>query len=137
MMIDILWLFIFLQLKHFIIDFPLQGPYQYLNKGAYGHPGGLLHSVLHGVGTFIVFFILYEWIIISFWAYLLMGIVVSEIFLHYHIDWAKMNINKMMSWGPTTTEQFWWLLGFDQLLHQWTYIAIVYAFYAYPFGGIL
>lgn len=41
-MVELLfWLFT----KHFIVDFPLQAfPYQYQNKGTYGHPGGLLHS---------------------------------------------------------------------------------------------
>jgi len=43
-----------LTVKHFIVDFPLQAhPYQYKNKGTYGHPGGLLHSGLHLVGTLL------------------------------------------------------------------------------------
>lgn len=43
-----LLLILFLFTKHFIIDFLLQGQYQWKNKGTYGHPGGLLHSALHG-----------------------------------------------------------------------------------------
>jgi hypothetical protein len=35
-----------------------------------------------------------------------------------------MNLNKKLGWGPTTHEQFWWLLGLDQLLHALTYITI-------------
>jgi len=43
----LLWLFV----KHFICDFPLQAnPWMYRNKGTYGHAGGLAHSALHGVG---------------------------------------------------------------------------------------
>ena len=33
-----------LMVKHALADFYLQTPYQYLNKGTYGHPGGLLHA---------------------------------------------------------------------------------------------
>ena len=48
-----------------------------------------------------------------------------DMFIHYHIDWAKMNLNAKLGWGPTTHEQFWWLLGLDQFLHSLTYIGIV------------
>lgn len=48
-------LFILFQIKHFICDFPLQAfPYQYLNKGTYGHPGGLIHATIHYIGTYII-----------------------------------------------------------------------------------
>jgi hypothetical protein len=107
-------------IKHFIVDFPLQAfPYQYKNKGTYGHPGGLLHSGLHVFGTFfaLVWFVgLYPAVVFA----LLDGVI------HYHIDWAKMNINAKMGWGPTTHEQFWSLLGLDQLLHSLTYLWIVW-----------
>ena len=105
-------------LKHFIIDFPLQNKYQWSNKGTNGHMGGILHAGLHGIGTLLclVFFVDPSFAVI---------IASLDSVLHYHIDWAKMNINKKMSWAPTTHEQFWWLLGLDQLLHSLTYIAIV------------
>ena len=45
--------------------------------------------------------------------------------IHYHVDWAKMNLNAKMGWGPNTHEQFWWLLGLDQFLHALTYIILV------------
>jgi hypothetical protein len=48
-----------------------------------------------------------------------------DAFLHYHIDWAKMNINKQCGWKADTHEEFWWLLGVDQLLHALTYIGLV------------
>ena len=105
-------------LKHFIVDFVLQRKYQYSNKGVYGHPGGLLHAGLHGLGTAICL-----WWYDPAAAFALAG---TDAGLHYHIDWAKTNINEKMGWGPTTHEQYWWLLGADQLLHALTYIAIVY-----------
>lgn len=103
--------------KHFIVDFPLQCKYQWQNKGTYGHMGGVVHAFLHGLGTAVVFW---------FWApmaCLLIGII--DMFLHYHIDWAKMNLNAKMGWKPDNSEKFWWLLGADQFLHAMTYIWLV------------
>lgn len=106
-----------LVIKHFIVDFPLQKPYQWINKGTYGHPGGILHSALHGAGTYLCLMV-----------YAPIAAVYLALFdavVHYHIDWAKVNINKKYGWKPDTHEQFWVLLGFDQLLHILTYILIV------------
>jgi hypothetical protein len=106
--------------KHFVVDFPLQAhPYQYKNKGTYGHPGGILHSGLHTVGTFLVVY----WFTVPAIAILL---ALADGLVHYHIDWAKMNLNKKLGYGPTTHEEFWVLLGLDQLLHALTYIGIVF-----------
>lgn len=108
---------VWLILKHFIVDFPLQTKYQWSNKGTYSHPGGVLHSGLHGIGTGLV---LIAWTPWAWWIGLLDAVI------HYHVDWGKMNLNARFRWGPTTHEQFWWLLGFDQFLHMLTYIGLVY-----------
>lgn len=112
-------LLILLAIKHFIVDFLLQGPFQYLNKGKYGHPGGLLHSCLHGIATFAILIIFFHWQI-AITLSMLDGVT------HYHIDWAKVNMNQKFGWTATTSEYFWWLVGFDQLLHLLTYIGIIY-----------
>lgn len=117
--IEILIVLSALFVKHFIVDFPLQAnPYQYENKGTYGHPGGILHAGLHSIGTFIC---------LIFFAPLQIACILSLVdgILHYHIDWSKMNLNKKLGYGPTTHEGFWILLGLDQLLHTLTYIGIV------------
>jgi hypothetical protein len=41
-------------------------------------------------------------------------------------QWAKMNFAKHYDLQPHNSEQFWILLGFDQLLHHITYFMIVY-----------
>lgn len=111
-------------IKHFIVDFPLQvWSYQYENKGTYGHPGGLLHSGLHALGTFLVFFFLFGFSIASIYAALFLASMDGVV--HYHIDWAKVKINRKKGWGPTTHHQFWILLGVDQLLHSLTYLFLV------------
>lgn len=113
----ILLLLALFQLKHFICDFPLQGPFHYKNKGMYGHAGGLEHALIHGIGTFLILAFFVSWPL---------GFVLAlgEMIFHYHLDWAKMNINAARGWGPTTHERFWWLLGLDQALHQVSYIVI-------------
>ena len=99
--------------KHFVFDFLLQGPFQFLNKGTYGHPGGILHAGLQAIGTFVVlgFFV---GPVVSFTLGVLDGVV------HYHIDWAKTRLNDYLSLQPNN-EKFWWLLGLDQYLHYMTY----------------
>ena len=116
--ITVLLLFVALQLKHFIVDFPLQLEYQYANKGTYLHPGGLLHAGLHGVATAAI-------LLFATNPLLAIALGLVDALVHYHIDWAKVNINRKHGWGPTTHAQFWTLLGLDQLLHQLTYVAII------------
>jgi hypothetical protein len=113
----VLLLLLALFTKHFIIDFPLQAPYQYLNKGTYGHPGGLLHSALHAVGTWMCLATL------GLYTHIFAIALVDGI-IHYHIDWSKVRINAHYGWGATTHSQFWILLGLDQFLHALTYIGI-------------
>jgi hypothetical protein len=110
----LVWLFI----KHFICDFPLQAfPWIYRNKGTYGHIGGLTHALLHGIGTFTV---LYFWLGIEAWV-----LAIADSIIHYHIDWAKINTSTKFNLKSDNSEWFWILLGFDQLLHHLTYFAII------------
>ncbi len=103
--------------KHFIIDFPLQTAFQLNNKGTYGHLGGVLHSFLHGLGTWLCF--------IWYKPEVAMWLAIADYGLHYHIDWAKVKLNKKFGWGPTS-DKFWWLLGLDQYLHAMTYVLLIY-----------
>ena len=109
-----------LLLKHFICDFPLQmHPYQYENKGTYGHPGGLLHSGIHIVGTLLVMGLFVP-------IPLALGLALLDGLIHYHVDWVKMNINRIYNWKPDNSEFFWLSLGVDQMLHGATYILLVF-----------
>jgi Protein of unknown function (DUF3307) len=112
----------FLFIKHFICDFPLQAkPWIYRNKGTYLHLGGITHAALHGIGTFLVIgYLNIETAAIC---------ALIDMIVHYHIDWAKMNVNQHFNLKPDNSEWFWISLGFDQLLHHITYFLIViYAF---------
>jgi hypothetical protein len=116
---DILLLLALFTFKHFLVDFPMQRPYQWMNKGTYGHLGGIEHSGLHFVGTVL----LMCWFV-SYPVALMAGLV--DAVIHYHIDWLKMNINKRKGWKPDTHPEFWVLLGLDQFAHTMTYIGIVW-----------
>ena len=105
--------------KHFICDFPLQAnAWMYRNKGTYMHPGGIAHAGIHGLGTLLV--------LAPFIGSLSMLFAAIDMLVHYHIDWAKMNISKRYDLQPNNSERFWVLLGFDQLLHHITYFVIIY-----------
>lgn len=120
-MTDPIYLFalvlIVLEAKHFICDYTLQTSYQLLNKGTYLHPGGLVHAGLHALCTIPAFFVVMPTLSVG------VGVVVGEFLVHYHIDWAKEQVIRHMGWTPMQ-DPFWWALGFDQLLHHWTYVVI-------------
>lgn len=126
-MITLLILLIF---KHLVFDFFYQPPYQWQNKGTYGHWGGIIHSSQHVVTTYFIllFFIAQEYaILISF----------IEFLIHYHMDWFKMWYGKKMNYKPhpsmgctiKQSEWFWYMLGIDQFVHYMTYIGIVGVIY--------
>jgi hypothetical protein len=107
-----------LQFKHFIADFVLQSSYQFLNKGKYGHPGGILHAGIHALGSLPVFLVIAPTLALG------IAIVVGEFIVHYHIDWLKERTVKANQWVFPQSE-FWWTFGADQAAHQATYVAIV------------
>lgn len=118
------WILTGLLLKHFVVDFPLQAnPWMYKNKGTYGHPGGITHAYLHGLGSLMVLM----YLVPNAVAWLAAGVFFFDMILHYHIDWAKMNIGARFNLKPDNSEWFWILLGIDQLLHYMTYVVIAWA----------
>jgi hypothetical protein len=120
-----LWLITALLVKHFIWDFFYQPPYMWQNKGTFGHWGGIVHSGIHAVTTFVIllFFVEHNNLILFI-------APLFEFAAHYITDYAKMNINRFKGWGATTHNEFWQLTGFDQLVHQLTYVAIIAMVYA-------
>ncbi|HKQ54316.1 MAG TPA: DUF3307 domain-containing protein [Methyloceanibacter sp.] len=108
-----------LMIKHTLADFYLQTPYQYLNKGTYGHPGGMIHAAIHVALTPLVYLVLVPG------SLLLAGsIALGEFLVHYHVDWLKEQILRRN--GLTMqTPGFWHALGTDQLIHGLTYLVIV------------
>ena len=85
-----------------------------MNKGTYGHFGGILHASLHGLFTMA-----------CLWWYAPLACIWLGFFdaiVHYHVDWIKMNYGNR----DISTPAFWNHLGLDQMAHQLTYLLIVY-----------
>jgi Protein of unknown function (DUF3307) len=115
-----LWALLALQLKHFLCDFVFQTEFQVRTKGIYGHFGGFIHSGLHAVLTIPALLILGASIPS-------IGIVmIVEFAVHYHAEWMKSKLDQIYQWG-FSDQRYWILFGTDQLIHQLTYLAIVYA----------
>lgn len=122
--------FAFLQVKHFLCDYPLQTSYQLQNKGRYGHPGGILHSGIHVVGTLPVFLLLPVSLTLA------AAVLVGEFLVHYHLDWGKAQVMKATGWRSEDSG-FWWAIGFDQFAHHLTYIAIVWVLASASSAGVV
>jgi hypothetical protein len=108
-----------LMAKHAVADFYLQTPYQFLNKGTYGHPGGFLHAGIHAALTPFVYFVLVPGSLL-----LVVGITLAEFAVHYHVDWFKEQVMQRNGW-TSHDRGFWYALGTDQLVHGLTYLVIV------------
>ncbi len=112
--------------KHFLIDFILQRPYQYKNKGKFLHLGGVEHAFLHGFATFLICYYLDD-LKVGFYAGLF------DMVCHYIIDYAKVNIDKKFKWSELKansrviySNNHYISIGFDQYLHCLTYLIIFY-----------
>ncbi len=103
-------------IKHFIADFLMQYSYMIRDKGTYGAEGGLHHAGIHACWTFLI--------LIPFITSpdQLLILPLFDFIAHYHIDWAKQQLNA----GLTPADRkFWIWLGLDQALHYLTYIGII------------
>jgi hypothetical protein len=107
-----------LMLKHAICDLGIQSFRTPTNKSRYFDKGLHLHSMDHGIGTFIVLLFFINPL------YALVYAVVDYV-LHWHIDCAKTTISRKYNWTKEG-KPFWRLQTFDQMAHYSTYALIVY-----------
>lgn len=119
-MTDVQLILLFLTLlfvKHWFADFVVQFDYMVLEKGTYGADGGVHHSLIHTILTWLVVYALTSNTAAAVFIAMADGVI------HYHIDWLKMNINR---WRGLTIKdwEFWMWLGADQLAHCLTYIGL-------------
>lgn len=110
-------LFALLLVKHFLGDFVLQSKWQVHQKGVYGAPGGIVHSGIHAGGTLIALVAVMTPLAV------IVPVLIAEFIVHYHIDWGKEWTVRRFGWQDGA--RFWNAIGFDQLLHGLTYLAIV------------
>ena len=124
-------IFIFLfafQIKHLIIDFYLQTPYMYENKGqktGWIEPL-LLHSVYHAVGTYLLILVWHLYTQNDMTFYMGYAIAGIDLVSHFIVDrWKATQPEK-----PDTTK-FWTNLGWDQFWHHTFGLIIVYITLSY------
>lgn len=112
-------LLIGLNMKHFVADYLLQFPWMIAGKGSFRMAGGYAHAGIHVIGTAFVLWLL------AISPQLIAGLVLAEFALHFLLDFAKIHYGSDIS-STERPNAFWALNGLDQLLHQLTYVGIVY-----------
>ncbi|MGC1495710.1 MAG: DUF3307 domain-containing protein [Sulfitobacter sp.] len=115
---------ILLQIKHLFADFYLQTPRMLAGRDQYVHVGRLQHAIVHVAGSVIAF------VVMGVALPVMLLIVVAEGVAHYHIDWAKGYYSQIKQQTPSDAG-YWRALGFDQAMHQLTYIAMIWAWAYY------
>jgi hypothetical protein len=127
----VLFTLVLIQHKHLVIDWIWQPKFEWSNKHEYGHLGGVCHAGKNALGTGLCLFAGMPGVTIGFALWL----TFLDFVIHYHIDWSKMNLNRY--WNLDASKpQFWWLTGFDQHLHQMTYLGLVWYALIVGFGRI-
>jgi hypothetical protein len=111
----ILVILVLLQVKHWYVDFVNQSEEEVAHKGIYLDWLGIKHSFKQGLATMLIFFLASDFV-----TALIIGVL--DVFLHYHIDWCKMNYGNR----DIRTPQFWNHLGLDQMAHQLSYLLYIY-----------
>ncbi len=117
----ILFLFCLLQFKHMFADFFFQTPLMLIDRWQYRHLGRALHALIHALGSAVALAILGAPV-----GFILL-ICAAEWAVHFHIDWIKACYSRHRDHGPKDAA-FWRALGFDQAMHQFTYVIMVWAF---------
>ena len=122
----VLFLLTLLQFKHLFADFFLQTPKMLAARHVYLHSGRVQHAGLHGLFSFGVFLIIGAPVVFA------LILCAVEAVVHYHIDWLKGVHGDKAQDGPDTAA-YWRAFGVDQLMHQLTYVAMIWVSIHYIF----
>lgn len=136
-------LFACLIVKHYLFDFQWQTPFMYLNKGKWGHAGGIAHSGSHALASFAALSLGLGFAAVPLTPFDLVPIGVIcgvEFVVHYVTDLAKVQICDSRGWSKRGKDSFgndalniysdkyFLALGLDQTVHLLTYAAMLWAF---------
>lgn len=106
-------------IKHFLAEFLYQRPYNWLNKGTYGHMGGISHTLNHALMSF--FILLFEAPLLG-----LFGLIIAEAVIRYHVEWFKMKIVKKTGFNHIDHAPEWWILtGVQQSVYYAVYVVMI------------
>lgn len=114
-----------LQIKHFVFDWWFQTAEEVEHKGIFLDPKGITHSLKHGIGTAACLCLARTLPGAGISPEAIIQLSLLDLSVHYTLDWSKQNISSSLSLTPSG-KGFWVLMGLDQLLHQLTYLLLVY-----------
>ena len=106
---------VLINLKHFICEYILQDEYVFHHRLRYGSINSFIHTLHHAVGTLVV------GLVLDFDLVLVVGLVLLEAILHYHIDWA------IAHYGARSykDKKYWQWRGAEEFLHHSTFILMI------------
>lgn len=105
--------------KHYVADFVLQPGWMLRTKGDLRRPGGYVHAGIHAIATAAIL------AAAGGGMALIAGLATGEAALHFWIDHAKDRISARRG-ADRSPGIYWRLHGLDQLLHQFTYVALAW-----------
>ncbi len=108
-----------LEIKHYIADYLLQPGWILVGKGDFRLPGGYAHAGIHAALSLVLLLVCGTPIALA------LGLFVAEFVIHYALDYGKIQYSRGAEM-ETQPGRFWALHGLDQLLHQFTYVAMIY-----------
>lgn len=117
MMNEAILILFWLAIKHGVCDLALQAIYcRPSHKHIYSSPKAILHSLHHGVGT---------WIVLIFFTNYLLAITLAllDAVLHHNIDFLKSTLVKRNNWTQEG-KWYWVATTVDQNLHFTGYFLI-------------
>ena len=117
---EILILLLLLQIKHCYADFYLQTYMQTVKKGVWMDPIGLSHTVDHIYSSLIV--MLGFSLFVSINPISIIFVATVEGTIHYIVDFIKVKYGCKDNTKPI----FWTQFGLDQLVHEMTYLWMVW-----------
>lgn len=115
-----LGLLIGLEVKHYVADYLLQPGWILAGKGDVLKPGGYAHAGIHAGLTALIL------AAAGARPGLIAMLFAAELVIHYTLDFAKIQYSRGVH-VDSRPHRFWALHGIDQLAHQLTYAAIIYA----------
>lgn len=113
-------LFVGFEVKHYLADYFLQPAWMLVGKGNLRHPGGYAHAGVHALLSALVLLVAGTPVAV------LLALVAAEWVVHYALDYAKIFYSRGVH-VDTDPRRFWALHGVDQLTHQFTYAAMIFA----------
>jgi hypothetical protein len=112
-------LLIGLEIKHYLADYVFQPGWMLAGKGNIFHPGGYAHAGVHAALSLLVL------VVMGAPFALALALFAAEFVIHYALDYGKIVYSHGVH-PDNKPQRYWALHGLDQLLHQLTYIAMIF-----------